>query len=284
MKVYITKGLPASGKTSWALDKVKSFGFKRVNKDDLRKMLDGNVWSNKNEKFILQVRDQIIELALHNGETIIVDDTNLHPKHIASVEELAKKYNAVLEIMDFTDVPLEECIHWDQTRPNYVGEKVIRRMHNQFLAKKPPIVPTTLNRTLEDAWVCDLDGTLAIHDGRSPYDYPSLLGDVVNEPVRIILNSIRLPRNIFIVSGRPDTFRALTEQWLKMNEIEYTSLFMRKAEDKRNDSIVKREIYEEHIKGKYHVMGWFDDRQRVCREVYNLGLPLFRVGDPDSDF
>lgn len=40
--VYITKGLPASGKTTWAKEKTTSFpnSYKRVNKDDLREMLD----------------------------------------------------------------------------------------------------------------------------------------------------------------------------------------------------------------------------------------------------
>ena len=38
VNVYITKGLPASGKTTWAKELVASApnSYKRVNKDDLR--------------------------------------------------------------------------------------------------------------------------------------------------------------------------------------------------------------------------------------------------------
>jgi predicted ABC-type ATPase len=64
--LYMTKGLPGSGKTTWAKEMVsKSKGsVKRVNKDDLRAMLDAGEWSKENEKFVLKVRDFIIEKAL----------------------------------------------------------------------------------------------------------------------------------------------------------------------------------------------------------------------------
>ena len=40
-KIYVTKGLPASGKTTWANEKVSTGEGKiiNINKDDLRSML-----------------------------------------------------------------------------------------------------------------------------------------------------------------------------------------------------------------------------------------------------
>jgi len=54
-KVILTKGLPASGKTTWAKKVLKDNpgAYKRINKDELRLMLDGGKWSHDNEKFIL---------------------------------------------------------------------------------------------------------------------------------------------------------------------------------------------------------------------------------------
>ena len=50
MKLIMTKGLPASGKSTWAKQYLDDNpGTKRVNKDDLRAMLDNGKWSKRNE-------------------------------------------------------------------------------------------------------------------------------------------------------------------------------------------------------------------------------------------
>jgi hypothetical protein len=56
-------------------------------------------------------------------------------------------------------------------------------------------------------------------------------------------------------------------------------LFMRPAGDMRKDCIVKQEIYEREIKGKFNCTAWFDDRPQVIRMLRSLGLPVFDVGD-----
>ena len=43
----------------------------------------------------------------------------------------------------------------------------------------------------------------------------------------------------------------------------YKKLVMRKTGDYRKDSIVKREMFEEHIEGKYNVLFVLDDRNQV---------------------
>ena len=57
------KGLPASGKSTYA-KKLANKGWTRVNKDDLRAMLNDGKWSRSNEKFVLKVRDFIVADAL----------------------------------------------------------------------------------------------------------------------------------------------------------------------------------------------------------------------------
>jgi predicted kinase len=168
-KVTILKGLPASGKSTWAKQLVDTQPgkYKRVSKDELRAMLDNTKWSKANEKFILKTRDTLILLALDQGYHVLVDDTNLHPKHEAAIRELVKG-KAIVEVKDFTDVPLETCIERDRHRQNYVGEQVIRKMYRDFLAPKPPVL--VADPILPTAIICDLDGTLALLNGRNPYD------------------------------------------------------------------------------------------------------------------
>jgi predicted kinase len=133
-KLIMMRGLPGAGKTSWARQYVLDHpGTVRVNKDELRAMLHSSVYSKGRETFVLSVRDFIIDKALSEGHDAICDDTNLHSKHQARMEEIAARHNAALEIKDFTDVPLEVCIERDLQRPNSVGERVIRQMHRQFI-------------------------------------------------------------------------------------------------------------------------------------------------------
>ena len=46
-QLIITKGLPASGKSTWARQKVKESNgtLKRINKDDIRAMVEDSKWS-----------------------------------------------------------------------------------------------------------------------------------------------------------------------------------------------------------------------------------------------
>lgn len=199
----MTKGLPASGKTTWALEMVRDYHVSRVNKDDLRAMLHGGRFSRSNEKAVLEARDALVEMHLGVGRDVIVDDTNLHPKHEARLRELAGKYGAELVIQDFTDVSVKDCIKRDLARASSVGSKVIRRMAAQFLSTATyeaepghhlPVV------------IVDIDGTLAKMNGRGPYDHTKYHTDVVNRPVADLVRGIAYgsdyPSRIVIMSGR----------------------------------------------------------------------------------
>ena len=76
---------------------MKSGGLcKRVCKDDLREMLDAGVWSEENEERILLVRDSLVSSLLAQGLDVIVDDTNLHPKHERRLCEIAEDLQGVV--------------------------------------------------------------------------------------------------------------------------------------------------------------------------------------------
>jgi predicted kinase len=88
--LYITIGLPASGKSTWAKKLVHDNPgqYKRVNKDDLRAMLDVSHFTNGNEQFVMDTQMFIISEALKQGKNVIVDDTNLSFKHQERFENL----------------------------------------------------------------------------------------------------------------------------------------------------------------------------------------------------
>lgn len=289
LTIYYTKGLPGSGKTTWAKEKLDLLGLnaaKRTNKDELRAMLDDGKYSRKSEEFIVDTERMIAGRVLASGKHLIVDNTGFSSYHEDFYRHLAKEVKANFEIVDFTHVPLEECINRDLRRPNSVGEKAIRDMHKKYLEVK--VAPPAYDSSLPNAVICDLDGTLAILNSRNPYDASTCMEDGLNVVVNAALDGVRekFKAKLIFVSGRSDKYSGITSNWLMDNlsfykgSIQY-GLSMREEGDCRRDSIIKREIYEEHIQGKYNVVAIFDDRPQVIRECWQaLGFSdrIFNVG------
>lgn len=278
--LYMTRGLPASGKTTWAKEKITASpnAYKRVNKDDLRAMIDCGKWSQDSEKFILGVRDYIVGAALNAGKHVIVDDTNLSAKHEVRLRDLAKQKDAAFEVVDFTHVSLEECLDRDRKRANYVGEKVIRDMWRQFLAPKP--ITVDRDAMLPNCIIIDVDGTLAIMNGRGPFEWSRVHEDYPNQPVHDLLAGMDSSKFVFM-SGRDEVCRTETERWLRKYLGVDAPLYMRPAGDQRDDRIIKREIYDREIKGKLNVLFVLDDRDKVVRQWREMGLPCFQVAEGD---
>ncbi len=276
-KLTMLRGLPASGKSTWALEQIKKSNgkIKRVNKDELRLMIDAGQWSKNNEKEILHARNVLVDMWLGNGFDVIVDDTGFGENHEKVLKVIADCHNAEFEVKIF-DTSLLECIGRDSKRgEKAVGAKVIQRMYDQFV--KPPLKEH--DPKLVGCWICDIDGTIAKTNGRSNYDYTKVHTDILNRDVVKLIKQLQTTpyQHVFIVSGRESSCRKETEEWLEKNEIFYSELFMRQAGDNRRDSIIKREIYEANIKDKYNVLGVFDDRNQCVELWRELGLTVFQV-------
>ena len=279
MKVLLLRGLPASGKSTYAKELVAvNHNWVRVNKDDLRAMMNGGVFSGKLEKHIVRTERELVENALKLGKNVIVDDTNFNPNHEIFFRALAYQYSAEVEVK-FFDIPLEICINRDNKRPNGVGETVIRRMYNQYLKPKPAVYER--DESLPKAIICDIDGTLAHMKDRSPYDWSRVGEDEVDPNIKNLLDSLREEYVIFLVSGRSEACRKETEKWLTENDISYDMLFMRPEYDGRKDSIVKRELFEKCIRPYYDIEFVLDDRNQVVDMWRSLGLKCLQVAEGD---
>ena len=279
MKLLLLKGLPASGKTTFAKELVRNDGnWTRVNKDDLRSMLHGGKWSSSREKKIIACERWLVELLLGWKKNVVVDDTNLNPTHERHFKGMAESHNADFEVKMF-DTPLEECIKRDNARPNGVGETVIRKMYNQYL--KPTPAKYTPDPMLQPAIVCDIDGTLAHMHDRSPYDWSKVGNDMVDIPIAWLTSILFRSVSVILVSGRDESCRKETEDWLAKNGICYTKLFMRKEGDNRPDEVVKEEIFNDNIRGNYNVRFVLDDRNKVVDMWRQLGLKCLQVAEGD---
>lgn len=142
-RIILTRGIPASGKSTWAKQEVLKDPEHsiRINRDDLRNMC-GKYWVPAREHYIEACKGLILISAMNfQFDTIIIDEMNLNPKEsgklkgeIAMVNDAFKsgqdKY--VVEIKDFTDVPLDVCLERDSKRENPIGEDVIRGIFNKY--------------------------------------------------------------------------------------------------------------------------------------------------------
>ena len=299
LKLIIAKGLPASGKSSWADEYIKENpNFIKVEKDQIRKngelFKDGKyVHKRGDEAIVLKERDRLIREALRQGKSVISSDTNLVQKHITQLTNIAKQNKAKVEVKSFLDVPLKELIERDQKREDSVGEQVIRRMFHTQVGKMLTFLK--YDPKLPFVVVSDLDGTLTKGPkDRSPYEWHKVGQDDINLGVAHVLDGIALIdyAKVFIFSGRNAVCRPETEEWLERHDIEYDLLEMRPqyledgvTENNLSDETIKADMIEKHIRGKYNILVWFDDRVRVSnmlRDVYGINVAQF--GDPNFHF
>lgn len=297
--MYITVGLPASGKTGWAMERVRTHpGTVNVNRDDLRMSMFGVSFGPPiDENEVTWMQHQQINIALKRNKDVIVSDTNLTRKFVVALTKLAHNWGARVEFVYFP-VNFDELVRRDNARAangqRAVGEDVIRKFQSKLPKGKLPDYSELISAGVEtepyngtpgkpDAIIVDLDGTVALHD-RSPYDYDSLHTDRPNKPViDCVWAEYRAGTRILFTSGRPDSHYDMTAEWINdhirlgVDGDRRVRLFMRRADDKRMDAIVKREIFDEKIRDNFNVKYCFDDRDQVVEAWRRMGLTVFQV-------
>lgn len=290
-KITLLIGCPASGKSTYAEWMVKSEDKTfRVSRDEIRFTQFQEVVDPAIEKIITKIIIEQVKTLVQNGWNVILDNCHTKKEYI---KEAITAYNewADIEFKVF-DVPLDELKSRNLQRSRQVPNEVIERMHHQLenLKKNFDFVPVkrikrkdleyeTQNPDLPKALICDLDGTLALMNGRNPFDASKCDEDLLNEPVANILKNYKnIGHTIILLSGREDKFREPTLRFLEKYSIEYDHLFMRKSKDSRKDSIIKTEIFNDEIKDNYFIEFVLDDRNQVVDMWRNdLKLPCFQV-------
>lgn len=303
-ELIVLKGLPASGKSTfaktWVNEKPKE--RVRVNRDDIRHML-GKYWVPSREKLITDMENSIIHYALISGFSVISDNTNFRHSYDEDWLDIRGLSGFNIKITEkFFNTPVTVCITRDNHRgvsSGHVGSEVILGMYDKYFNQLDDIVLTTNQRkqltskkkydprlqvtplgrnTLPSCYIFDLDGTISLMDGRSPYNGESCKSDKPNWPVIDTLENLaNVSTTIFIFSGRNGESEEQTKLWLRDHDIPYDHLAMRKPGDNRKDSIIKQEMYEEFVKDKYYVAGIFDDRNMVVDHWRSLDLPCYQV-------
>jgi predicted kinase len=307
--IVIMRGLPASGKSTMAKTWVRENLDDRVrlSRDDIRAVMFGGegILPYAQEEMVTSIQRASAMDLLVKGKSVVIDDMNLRERYVKDWIRFARQYGATTQEIRM-DTPLEECILRDRQRGEAggrtLGEKVLRDIAARYHGPIKPIDPDTVpdksapvveevmryvaNPDLPDAFIFDVDGTLAHNvGGRGFYDWDRVGEDVVDTDVAYLAKTVEHTNHLIVVSGRDEVCRAQTESWLHSAGVRPDLLFMRPEGDHRPDTVIKREIFDREIRGKFNVRGVVDDRPSVCRFWHSLGVTLFKVGDPDqADF
>jgi predicted kinase len=269
------------------------------------------------EAFVHEMQEHALRTALRKGKDVILDNTHLPGDSMKRAHQVAEELGDVTVIERIFVADLDTCMKRVVARAvtdplSYVPEDKIREMHAKFsknlekaaLAPRTTVYPrrpegqtAVQDPSLPEAVIVDLDGTSALMNGRNPYDAARCDEDLPNWPVILTVKAVHIQRGtkVLFVSGRDAKFREPTERFLqryyRVTNMECVrapaapgmvipyELFMRPEGDTRKDSLVKKEIYEREIMGKYQILSVYDDRDcvvRLWRE--ELGLTCFQVG------
>ena len=144
--LLLLRGLPASGKSSWVVkNNLQSF---TISSDALRIMLGGQTLDINGKYGINQEISatmwgklyEILETRFSLGAFTVLDSTNVKTADMQKVYKLAKQYRYRVYCVDFTTVPIEECIRRDECREEdkQVGRAVIERMYNTMKSCSVP--------------------------------------------------------------------------------------------------------------------------------------------------
>ena len=293
MKAIITVGVSASGKSTWAAEKVNEAGSKWfiVCRDNLRWSVSGVTgwkdykFNKKTEKEVTELQEAHIKSLAKDKCNIIIADTNLNPSTRNHLIALCTSLGYEVEIKEFP-ITLEEAWKRDQFRGVFsVGRDVIYKQGQQWLEYKGEGYKP--NVTKPKTVIFDIDGTLAHMAGnRGAFEWDKVGIDSVDTHVKRMLKAYVCDGyKIIIVSGRDSSCRSQTEDWLYENRIYYDALLMRPKGDMRKDTIIKREIFDNYIRNEYNVEVVFDDRPSVVRTWYDIGIPkVIAVGNPWVEF
>ena len=300
-KLLILVGAPGSGKSTFARYFLRTEdNWIRVNRDDFRLMQFGDslMIPFYEERISKMVEASVLTL-LKSDTNVIIDATNTS---LRTIQDMIHTYTEYADIsFKVFDLPVDELVKRCDKRYEETGKFISKSVVERNVAnlkhtlekfdfapipRKVQVATTsyaTQDKNLPKAVICDLDGTLSLLNGRDPYNAATCDNDLLNAPVAAALKMAKQQGyQVILLSGREDKFREPTVRFLDKHQIGYDLLLMRTSNDFRKDNIIKRELFEGEIQGKYFVEFLLDDRNQVV-DMWrkDLHLPCFQVNYGD---
>lgn len=134
--MVILRGLPASGKSTWAKAWRDAVPGQRliVGRDQIRHDVFGcfRGLTQLQEDTVTEIEVSLVAQALLERKSVVIDDTNVEDAHLAQWTDLAARLGVRFEIVTI-DTPLDECLVRNRERGaaggRFVPEEIIEWMH-----------------------------------------------------------------------------------------------------------------------------------------------------------
>ena len=260
----------------------------------------GPYWVPSREDIVSSAKRNFALNGMLLGYDIVVDNMNLNPKEIKFWTDIVDTHNSSdpravkpdvvrweyeIEFKDFF-ISLEECIRRDATRPNPIGEKVIRDTWRRY---KHFIQTTEVERYVNNlvkpdpekpyCVVVDMDSTLCFNTNKRPWfgegAAEGMKNDVENYGVCETVWALAQEYPIVVATGRDTSQAEVTKEWLEKHRISPTGYYFRTEGDYRKGVEVKREQIEK-IMEKYNILVIFEDCEPIVQMYRDRGLTVLQ--------
>lgn len=144
--LLLLRGAPGVGKSTY----IEKNGLKPYTlcADDIRLLCQSPVLSvngnteitMSNDRAVWQTLFKLLEVRMHRGEFTVIDATNSRTSEMNQYKKLCQEYRYRMYLIDFTDIPIEECKRRNSLRiaMKRVPSEVIEKMYSRFKAQKVP--------------------------------------------------------------------------------------------------------------------------------------------------
>lgn len=283
-KLILMVGPSGSGKSTFALEQS---GFVYINQD-------------------LQQKQHLIlfKKAIEEKKNVIVDRLNFSLEQRNRYLVPAKDAGYETEIIVLHE-SYDTCMKRCQNRTDHLSIKTqddASNALNMFFSKYERVSDSEADRVVRKwpegfkpgAPVIDLDGTLCNTDHRQSFvrqqkkDWKGFFSQIHNDTLNAWCGSIydQFIKNYPVVfaSGRPDSYRKETIEWLNKHGFSTEHLYMRNRKDSRKDTVTKSVILDFEILTRFSPLFFVDDRKSVIQMYRDRGFTVLDCAGEKGNF
>lgn len=135
-KCIFLRGIPCSGKSTYATKMKKLYGYFTISRDEIRQYIHPGkyIFNSRKERQVSTLFNNILDTETSCGSNIIIDNTNINPKYISDIKKrIPLDYE--IEIKDFpislTTAYIRNVLRWLNTG-KWIPFSVIKRFKTQY--------------------------------------------------------------------------------------------------------------------------------------------------------
>ena len=138
LDVVVVCGLPGAGKSTFARAHFGDSGHKRVNRNEIRRMLytmttfgerwQAELFDEREEALVKHVERRIIEHLLHEGQKVLIDNTSVTTASRSAYVKMAQQARKRVGVV-FLSTPVSTCLQRNQGHEDHIPDSVVVNLY-----------------------------------------------------------------------------------------------------------------------------------------------------------